>query len=257
MKVVLELQDQPSNIKKVTIRHDIVIGRGADCNLRLSAPQVSRRHCFLRIGTDGAFVSDLDSSNGTFLNGTRISSGQRYELEDGAILAVGPVKFVTRVLSEVTAGEILHVNIGDERIEAEHSNIASSGPVNFAATSSSSGRPASDDSAMNFAIEHAGLSAKGDEPTADYVSPDPGTSNLFGKEDILQLHCDLDSDGLLPIAEKFQPDTVAATSDALEKLLSIKVTRDKSTQPIEDSITAKVEDDNMESDLRNFLNGLE
>ena len=119
MKIVLELQDQPSNIRKVTIRHDIVIGRGAECNLRLSAPQVSRRHCFLRIGTDGAYISDLDSSNGTYLAGKRLSSGKRYTLDDGAILAVGPVKFVASVQADVAANEVLKVHVADNRIEAD------------------------------------------------------------------------------------------------------------------------------------------
>ena len=88
MKVVLELQDQPSNIKKVTVRHDIVIGRGTECNLRLSAPQVSRRHCFLRIGADGASIADLDSSNGTTLNDRKLTSGKRYAVPDLSLIHI-------------------------------------------------------------------------------------------------------------------------------------------------------------------------
>jgi pSer/pThr/pTyr-binding forkhead associated (FHA) protein len=75
MKVVLELQEQLANVRRVTVRHDIVIGRGSDCNLRLSAPQMSRRHCFLRVGRDGVSVTDLDSSNGTYVDNKRIKPG--------------------------------------------------------------------------------------------------------------------------------------------------------------------------------------
>lgn len=101
MKVVLELQDQPSNVRRITIRHDIVIGRGSDCNLRLSAPQVSRRHCFLRVGRDSVSVTDLDSSNGTFVDGKRIVAGKRCDITDGVQLALGPIRFIVHVRTEV------------------------------------------------------------------------------------------------------------------------------------------------------------
>ena len=118
MKVVLELQGQPSNIKKVTVRHDIVVGRGSECNLRLSAPQISRRHCFLRINADSATITDLESSNGTYLNGTRLSAGKRYKLKDGAALSVGPIEFIVRVHSESVSADQLELSINDDRIEA-------------------------------------------------------------------------------------------------------------------------------------------
>lgn len=177
MKVVLELQDQPSNIKKVTVRHDIVIGRGAECNLRLSAPQVSRRHCFLRVSNDSATITDLDSSNGTYLNGKRITSGKRYELKEETQLAIGPVTFVARVVSEIPAGDLLEVKVNDERIESESSVIPerpfddSTAGTNEDATVADL-LPESDDDSMNFAIESGGPAADEDDPTADYVSTD-------------------------------------------------------------------------------------
>ena len=257
MKVVLELQDQPSNIKKVTVRHDIVIGRGADCNLRLSAPQVSRRHCFLRIGSDGAYVSDMDSSNGTFMNGIRLNSGIRYEIEGGTILAVGPVKFVTRVESEVVVGEMLHMKIADDRIEAEHT----AGPqakVDSHATIFSPVRPMNDDSSMNFVIEQAGPSSSEDEPTADYVATDSNSSNLFGM-DVGPLAPARSSSGarssLNSDLRRSEPDTIAADSDNLNYL---QISEDASVNSEQTPpIPAINEDDDMESDLRNFLNGLE
>ena len=105
MKIVLELLDQTSSVRKITVRHDIVIGRGSECNLRLSAPQVSRRHCFLRVGRDGISITDLDSSNGTWVNGARIPPGTRKELADGAQLSLGPVRFLLHVRPEARAND--------------------------------------------------------------------------------------------------------------------------------------------------------
>ena len=100
MKVVLELQNQAANVRTITVRHDIVIGRGADCNLRLSSPQVSRRHCIMRVSGDGVTIADLDSSNGTWVSGRRVGSGIRQPLEDGCEMSVGPIAFRVRLLGQ-------------------------------------------------------------------------------------------------------------------------------------------------------------
>ncbi len=100
MKVVLELQNQTANVRTITVRHDIVIGRGADCSLRLSSPQVSRRHCIMRVGRSGVTIADLDSSNGTWVNGKRVPSGVRQPLDDLCELAVGPICFRVRLLGQ-------------------------------------------------------------------------------------------------------------------------------------------------------------
>src|SRR5438105_5047624 len=50
-----------------------VIGRDDDCDLVLDDEKVSRHHAELRPGPDGVVVRDLDSANGTFVNGKRIS----------------------------------------------------------------------------------------------------------------------------------------------------------------------------------------
>jgi pSer/pThr/pTyr-binding forkhead associated (FHA) protein len=45
------------------------LGRGSDCDLRWEDSALSRRHCRIR-WEDGVYVlEDLDSSNGTYING--------------------------------------------------------------------------------------------------------------------------------------------------------------------------------------------
>jgi pSer/pThr/pTyr-binding forkhead associated (FHA) protein len=54
----------------------ILVGRGEDCSLRLPADRahagVSRHHCLLELTPSGLRVRDLDSLNGTYVNGNRI-----------------------------------------------------------------------------------------------------------------------------------------------------------------------------------------
>src|SRR2546421_12780112 len=44
-----------------------VIGCNPDCQIRVTAPLVSRRHAKLTLNFDNAFIEDLGSSNGTQL----------------------------------------------------------------------------------------------------------------------------------------------------------------------------------------------
>jgi predicted component of type VI protein secretion system len=143
MKVVLELQDQMSNVRKITVRHDIVIGRGADCNLRLSAPQISRRHCFLRVGRDGVSVTDLDSSNGTWVEGRRIDSGVRCEVVDGSFLSLGPIRFLVHVRAETVSSDLLPSGVLSEDLldVSSNSTAPSNGPQRSDAPLGSTPRP--------------------------------------------------------------------------------------------------------------------
>jgi serine phosphatase RsbU (regulator of sigma subunit) len=64
-----------------------VIGRNPPADLILEGTTVSRRHCRLD-GRDGTLVlTDLDSTNGTFVNGARLT--EPVALEDGAAIGVG------------------------------------------------------------------------------------------------------------------------------------------------------------------------
>jgi len=62
-----------------------VLGRGAGSDLQLQDSEVSRRHAMLEIRGDDASLSDLSSTNGTFVDGVRvqkaaISSNQEFSL---------------------------------------------------------------------------------------------------------------------------------------------------------------------------------
>lgn len=53
-----------------------VIGRAAECDISLAAAHLSRRHAQLQIIDGMLFVKDLDSANGTFLNGKRVAEAR-------------------------------------------------------------------------------------------------------------------------------------------------------------------------------------
>ncbi|MCA9649485.1 MAG: FHA domain-containing protein [Myxococcales bacterium] len=80
-----------TGVEHVLTSH-FVVGRGPACQLRVPKPQVSGLHAELL--WDGArwVVQDLGSRNGTFVDGTRLSPGERAELGRGAELAFGELE---------------------------------------------------------------------------------------------------------------------------------------------------------------------
>jgi len=73
----------PGNIK--------TIGRSPGAQFVVDAALVSRLHCRLSAGATELQVDDLDSTNGTFVNGERV---KRSSLKQGDRLGVGRVELV-------------------------------------------------------------------------------------------------------------------------------------------------------------------
>ena len=74
-----------------------VIGRDELADIVLDDPGISRRHCEVRVTNDGPHlvtsIRDLGSTNGTFVNGQRITSTR---LDEGDQITVGRTQAVFR-----------------------------------------------------------------------------------------------------------------------------------------------------------------
>jgi predicted component of type VI protein secretion system len=93
-----------STTTKIKLNDGItLVGRHNDCQLRIKSSQVSRKHCELFEKKGLLLVKDLNSSNGTVVNGKRIQ-GQRV-LEPGDELGIGPILLrVAKIAAAATAG---------------------------------------------------------------------------------------------------------------------------------------------------------
>jgi pSer/pThr/pTyr-binding forkhead associated (FHA) protein len=70
---------------------DVIVGRDEESRVRIASSEVSREHCRLIVEADHVRVIDLDSRNGTYVDGVPIA--EETVLHSGSTLTVGPMTF--------------------------------------------------------------------------------------------------------------------------------------------------------------------
>jgi len=70
----------------------LVVGRASTCDLRIDDSSLSRQHCRIRKTNGVYFVEDLESRNGTQVDGMRIKAPVR--LEDGALIQLAATTII-------------------------------------------------------------------------------------------------------------------------------------------------------------------
>ncbi len=64
----------------------VLVGRSHLCDIKIDQSSVSGKHFQLVMGPSGYVIEDLESTNGTYVNGERV---ERKELENGDVIEVG------------------------------------------------------------------------------------------------------------------------------------------------------------------------
>jgi DNA-binding winged helix-turn-helix (wHTH) protein len=79
-----------------------IAGRDAECSLVIDGTTVSRRHARITVAHGAATIEDLDSTNGTHVNGTRISAPTRLAPGDEFALGSEVLRLRLRSASALT-----------------------------------------------------------------------------------------------------------------------------------------------------------
>lgn len=99
----LEVIEGPDAGKQLALDGPVVIGRGADADFVLEDGQASLQHARVTPAPDGtATVEDLETANGTFVNGNELIGPTHLDAEDELLIGVSVIQLRTR--QEVLAG---------------------------------------------------------------------------------------------------------------------------------------------------------
>ena len=105
LKVRIERLNAPDYEEHLEIRNSAIIGRAVQAHLRLEDDCVSRRHLRLQVleraGRPELMAMDLESANGTFIDGERVIGAQPVAV--GQVLRLGSLRLHLLELTALTA----------------------------------------------------------------------------------------------------------------------------------------------------------
>ena len=96
MNVSLILLKKDGSKKVFPVRNKAtILGRRPDCDLCIPLQVISRRHCQISQETNLLKIRDLRSSNGTYVNGSKIEN--EMDAKPGDRIQVGPLTFTVQI----------------------------------------------------------------------------------------------------------------------------------------------------------------
>jgi predicted component of type VI protein secretion system len=96
---ILFVEKVPTPGAEYRLADGATIGR-AGADVKLSDPDVSRSHAVVRLHGGSVAIEDVGSTNGTFVNGSRVDGVT--ELRDGDVVRFGSVEWQLRLPAEAT-----------------------------------------------------------------------------------------------------------------------------------------------------------
>ncbi|MBN1804769.1 MAG: FHA domain-containing protein [Sedimentisphaerales bacterium] len=105
-----------------------VLGRREDCDLCIPLHVISRRHCQLSQELDSLKIRDLKSSNGTYINGTKIED--ETEAKAGDHVQIGPLTFMVQIdgkPAEISAADTAMLKPSPDISKANQDELNGSG----------------------------------------------------------------------------------------------------------------------------------
>src|SRR6185503_14382647 len=102
--------------RRVSLPRDGVlqIGRDADADIQIESVAASQRHAKLVLVGGKAHIADLDSYNGTMVNGERIKSS--CSLASGDVITIAKTLLVLRIASAAQARSLIDMDTMRRRI---------------------------------------------------------------------------------------------------------------------------------------------
>jgi predicted component of type VI protein secretion system len=113
-----------------TRKETVIIGRSPESDLIVPHPSISRKHCQIEVIEGTIFIIDLNSSNGTFINGMRLISEEKHALKASDKLVIGKLdaQIFDTDLNHFTSSKINAPKFGSNTQTVNLNNIGQSTP---------------------------------------------------------------------------------------------------------------------------------
>ena len=77
------------SVERISKMGKLFVGRGFENDIVIDNPSASKRHAEIYRIDDNYYIRDLNTTNGTMLNGVRVMNSEDLELHNGDILQFG------------------------------------------------------------------------------------------------------------------------------------------------------------------------
>ena len=110
-KIRLTITDRSGAIKDVewNVEGSLFVGRSNICNIFFDDDRLSKQHFVVEVNKMGCYIVDLESTNGTFVNGVKITN--RRMLLDGDVITAGREKIVFHIPKQQLANNLEDSNV--------------------------------------------------------------------------------------------------------------------------------------------------
>ncbi len=93
LKLINRKDTSPFKVKEVyPLAASVIIGRKNESDIVIKDPFISNQHAQISLDEGSYFLEDLDSANGTYLNGERIMDAVK--LQNGDRIKIGQIEFL-------------------------------------------------------------------------------------------------------------------------------------------------------------------
>ncbi|KXG73599.1 FHA domain-containing protein FhaB [Thermotalea metallivorans] len=93
LKLINRKDMLPFKVKEVyNLADTVTIGRGNNNDIVIKDPYISNQHLKITLDENAYFLEDLDSANGTYLNGDRVLDAVK--LKNGDRIKLGQIEFL-------------------------------------------------------------------------------------------------------------------------------------------------------------------
>ncbi len=94
LKLINLRKDLPCRVfESYSLREMSVIGRARKCDIHINSPYLSKEHAMIFFENGKFYIQDLESTNGTYLNGNKLLS-HPVKLKDNDKISFGEISFI-------------------------------------------------------------------------------------------------------------------------------------------------------------------